>query len=99
MKKKTYKKLYEVQEFVQRKSQDGQWVYQVKWKDYDEAENTWEPLEHLENVLPMLNEFNAKLDSVDPQKLRNALLRRIKAFLDAGPADLYVEVEPEPGEI
>jgi len=34
--------------------------YKVKWQGYSIKECTWEPLEHLDGVLPMVSEFERK---------------------------------------
>ena len=31
--------------------------YRVHWKDYDETNNTWEPISSLQNVLDMVRAF------------------------------------------
>merc|ERR1712086_719978 len=57
---------YEIESIVKRKPQgkDGKYEYWVKWKGYDEAENTWEPEENLEgSAKEMLKAFNEKESS------------------------------------
>ncbi len=36
---------------------DGKKQYYVKWEDYDESQNTWEPMKNLKNVYYMIEEF------------------------------------------
>jgi len=36
---------YEVERILEQKDQK----YLIKWKDYEESENTWEPVRNLEN--------------------------------------------------
>jgi hypothetical protein len=38
----------------------GKKEYFVKWEDYDESVNTWEPNSHLRNVRDMIEQFEAK---------------------------------------
>ena len=38
---------FEVEKVVDSRMRKGVRQYQVKWKGYDESENTWEPAEHL----------------------------------------------------
>ena len=56
-KRKVLSKSYEVEEIVARKVVDGKVHYQVKWIGYPSEDNTWEPKEHLENVIQMVEEF------------------------------------------
>jgi hypothetical protein len=63
---KTYKQLYEVEAVVSKKTIKGQPLYLVKWKNYPSSENTWEPIEHLENVKWMVDEFNKTGDAPKP---------------------------------
>jgi len=48
---------YEVEEILDKKKFGNKWKYQVKWVGYDLEQNTWEPVENLENVEEMLEEF------------------------------------------
>lgn len=51
---------FEVEAILDKKRVRGMDKYLVKWKGYDEHENTWEPLENLENASERLREFNAR---------------------------------------
>lgn len=37
--------------------QCGQVLYRVRWLGYSEAEDTWEPIEHLMNVRKAVDKF------------------------------------------
>ena len=52
--------VYEVDEILDRRRRRGEYQYQVKWKGYDEGDNTWEPHRHLENYgcSQLLQQFN-----------------------------------------
>lgn len=52
---------YEVESIQERKEIEGLPHYRVRWKDYPPEEDTWEPLEHLQAVLPMVQAFEARL--------------------------------------
>ena len=53
---------YEVKRVVAKRVQGGKAEYFIKWKDYDAAENSWEPEEHLADEL--VTSFESR--SVDP---------------------------------
>ena len=40
--------VYEVEKILDKRSVNGQTEYLVKWKDYDEAESSWEPTKNLD---------------------------------------------------
>ena len=49
---------YIVEKIIEKKKVNKRkkehWLYLVKWVDFPETENTWEPKENLENVKDML---------------------------------------------
>jgi hypothetical protein len=52
---------YEVEDIKdQRITTTGQKEYLVKWKRYDETDNTWEPEENLQNAKAILRKFLKK---------------------------------------
>jgi hypothetical protein len=53
----TFKKRFEVDSIVGHRHKDGQREYQVKWAGFNTSENTWEPLEHLDNCADKLDEY------------------------------------------
>ncbi|CAD8068574.1 unnamed protein product [Paramecium sonneborni] len=92
MKRKTYKREYEVESIVDRK-QDEQtkaYLYQIKWKGYPHSQNTWEPIEHLQNphVKKMVKEFDKaqeatsfKKKNINLELLKQTLLQKLTEFL------------------
>lgn len=48
---------YVVEKIYDKKFVHGKPHYFVKWENYPESENTWEPLVNLENVLYLVKEF------------------------------------------
>ncbi|CAD8165229.1 unnamed protein product [Paramecium octaurelia] len=91
MKRKTYKKEYEVESIVERKfdEQTKAYLYQIKWKGYPHSQNTWEPIEHLQNphVKKMVKEFDSTQESTPSKKhinlelLKQCLLKKLTEFL------------------
>ncbi|HEX4372955.1 MAG TPA: hypothetical protein VHZ50_06600, partial [Puia sp.] len=43
--------IYEVEKLLKQRKQNGQWQYLVKWKNYGNEENTWEPENHINPYL------------------------------------------------
>lgn len=52
--------MYEVENIVNVRIRKGKKEYEVKWKGYDSAENTWEPEQHLDTAQQLLEEFEKK---------------------------------------
>ena len=51
--------VFEVDKIVGKgKDSQGQEMYLVLWKGYDESEATWEPLSNLESVTDLIAAFN-----------------------------------------
>jgi len=48
---------YEVEKIIGKRTRNGKTEYQVKWTGYDHADNTWEPVHHL-NCPERIREFN-----------------------------------------
>ena len=49
---------YEAEKILDTRKQDGRIEYLVKWKGYDNSENTWEPAKHLMNAQRLLKRFH-----------------------------------------
>jgi hypothetical protein len=49
---------YEVEKILDTKQIRNQRYYLVKWKGYDNSENTWEPTNHLQNCQKAIQEFH-----------------------------------------
>ena len=49
---------FEAEQILKRKGQQ----YLVKWKDYPDSENTWEPLRNLANCQLLLQQFRQEQD-------------------------------------
>jgi hypothetical protein len=49
--------IYDVEKILAKKYEAGRLLYLVKWLDYPESQNTWEPLTHLTEVPELIEEF------------------------------------------
>ena len=49
---------YEAEKILDVRTKDGRIEYEVKWKGYDNSENTWEPANHLMNAQRLLKNFH-----------------------------------------
>jgi hypothetical protein len=50
--------VYEAEAIREMRKHEGRKEYLVKWKNYPENENTWEPAKHLANAQRLLKEFH-----------------------------------------
>ncbi len=57
---------YEVEKILDRKHENGENYYLVKWIGYDSSENTWEPIKNLIHSREIIKEFELKRES--PEK-------------------------------
>jgi hypothetical protein len=69
---------WEVERIVRTRKRRGKVEYEVKWKDFDEKENTWEPLENLRNSLETV-EFYFKKHPKSKGKEEFEMFRRTSA--------------------
>ena len=51
---------FEVERIVDSRQKAKKVEYMVKWKGYPSSENTWEPVSNLEDVLDMVEAYEAK---------------------------------------
>lgn len=49
---------WEVEKILNSKKERGRLKYLVRWKGFDQSEDTWEPLSHLENVRTLVEKFH-----------------------------------------
>ena len=54
-----YENKYEVEEILDYMKINSQPSYLIKWKGYDESENTWEPMKNL-NCQQKIEEFHRR---------------------------------------
>jgi len=58
---------YEVKEILSARKQGRGIQYLVKWKDYGNEENTWEPCHHLDHAPDLIQEFLPKISHCCPK--------------------------------
>ena len=52
---------YTVDEIIGRRKKNGKFEYLIKWKGYSVSESTWEPVENLNYIKDLINEYNNAL--------------------------------------
>eukprot|EP00826_Nyctotherus_ovalis_P036813 TRINITY_DN3299_c0_g5_i1.p1 TRINITY_DN3299_c0_g5~~TRINITY_DN3299_c0_g5_i1.p1 ORF type:complete len:174 (-),score=41.56 TRINITY_DN3299_c0_g5_i1:44-565(-) len=62
---KVYDEEFEIEKILDKKIFRKQEFYKIKWKNYPEAESTWEPLENLLNVYDLVAQFESKQTQSD----------------------------------
>ena len=55
---KTERTFYEVEKILDKQIREGKVFYRVKWKNYSEACNTWEPTKNLRSCIDLVDEYN-----------------------------------------
>ena len=63
---------WEVEKILKKKKIDGIMKYFVKWVGFPHDQNTWEPIDHLENVRYMVDEFNRQESEKEKNKLNTS---------------------------
>lgn len=53
--------LFVVDKLLDKKVHKGKVQFLVKWKGYDDSENSWEPIENLSTCQEAIDEFNESL--------------------------------------
>lgn len=61
--------LYIVEKIVDKRSRGGKVEYRVKWENYPESQNTWEPISNLSSVAFLINEFEEQRTLKKLQKI------------------------------
>lgn len=81
-------KLWEVERILQKREQNGQPLYLIKWKDWDASHNTWEPLRNLVHCQDLLHEFDN-----EQQKLIDRFKSTTNFYPDACDVELFLAAQ------
>jgi transposase InsO family protein len=55
-----YDEEFEPEKILKKEVRNGQTFYLIKWKGYDEEDNSWEPVKHLKNCRRLVRQFHQK---------------------------------------
>lgn len=64
---------YQVEKVIGKRTKGGKPLYKVKWEGYPLSQCTWEPIENLQNVLDMVDEYE-KSHSTTPSSKKVPIL-------------------------
>jgi len=86
-----------VEEILEKKKMNNQWMYLIKWEGFPCDQSTWEPRENIENLGDYLEEFDRKWDDLHsnrnklkatpqskkkPKKIAKKIIRKDSSFSD-----------------
>jgi len=84
--------LFEVEAIVGKRIQQGILEYQVKWKDYSEAENTWEPAVNLMDCTDLIREFELTRRAPRRGSLSKDQVKEVSRFIVGDQGQVLAEV-------
>ena len=65
---------YEIKQILQHKNISNKWHYLVKWKEYSESENTWEPERNLDECEHIMRNYHWQADPLFKKELRQPVV-------------------------
>jgi hypothetical protein len=82
-----YEEEFQVEKIIAKRDYPFK-AYLIKWENYDIRDSTWEPIEHLENAVELVDEFEKKLAVKNYEKfyLRECIIERsekLQEFVDS----------------
>ena len=81
--------LYEVEKIVDKRRRFGKDEYKVKWLGYKMSECTWEPLEHLLNVMDEVEKYEKSIKKGKINLENNKIEKKIKNTNEEEKANVY----------
>ena len=81
--------LYEVEKIVDKRKRFGKNEYKVKWLGYKMSECTWEPLEHLLNVMDEVEKYEKSIKKGKINLENNKIEKKIKNTKKKKKANVY----------
>ena len=62
------KDIYYIERILDRRTVNGKHEYKIKWEGYPLNQSTWEPLEHLQTAIELVNEYDKTYDLQNKNK-------------------------------
>jgi hypothetical protein len=87
--------LYDVEKIIAKRYDGEKILYLVKWLDYPDSENTWEPLAHLSGIPDMVEKFEAE----EMRKLTKKLSSEHDLELNEKPGKSHFQSKPVQGNL
>ena len=67
------KSTYDVEKIIARRTRKGKIEYKIKWENFPMSQCTWEPMENLENVKYLVDEYN---NEHPPKSKKNSFINK-----------------------
>ena len=80
---------YEVEKIVDKRTKNGKEEYKIKWVGYSMSECTWEPLEHLLNVMDEVEKYEKSIKKGKINLENNKIEKKIKNTNEEEKANVY----------
>jgi chromobox protein 1 len=101
---------YEVEKIVDKRMAKGKPEYYVKWKNWPDSDNTWEPIANLESSKDLIDEYEEKLKKKSGEKRKSEADKksdksakktesRPKGFARGLTAEKIIGATNDPGEL
>ena len=69
--------VYQVEKIVGKRWKGGRVQYKVKWEGYPYSQCTWEPLEHLQTVFELIDQYNESQQTTSKKSKTKKELRTL----------------------